>query len=631
MSLSETTAMLSEHQSPHGSTSGPVGYEPTEDEQRAIQMVDKLFQKAKNAKKQYDEKWLDYYRMFRGKQWKENRPSYRHSEVLNLIFRAIQSEVPILTDALPRPEFIPQEPNDFELSKILNDVLDSDWTHNNWSYNFTETLYDSHFYGSGFACLKWNSEAEDGMGGLEFLSADPFYQFPDPYSLNVNFKSRYYIEAEPKDIEVLKQAYPEHAQFIKSDIIDINKKDKNISDQVKYKSSTDLRTVIEGTSPYDIETKNEALEITCYVKDMESVEEETKEIGEDGIEKTLYVKKLKYPEGRKLVVVNGVLCEQTSNEYDDRKYPYIRLTNYILPREFWGISEVEQLESPQKIFNKLISFTLDVLTLMGNPIWVVGNSSGVDTDNLFNRPGMVIEADDINQVQRQEGVQLQPFVLQMIDRMKGYFDDISGSNDSSRGVRPEGVTAASAIEALQDAAQTRLRQKTRNIDAFMQEFGQMYLSRVFQYYTAPRIFRITDNENATRYFKFHIDMVDEVDPVTGMPTGNKKKVAKVRDFNQGQDGKHYLGEEKQYEVRQRFDVKIATGSALPFEKTRVEQQSLNLFDRGIIDAEEVMKNIRYPNAEAVMKRMADKAAQDAAMAAQGAQAPPGQAPAPVAS
>lgn len=626
MSSSETTAMLSEHQSPHGSTSGPIGYEPTEDEQKAIQMVDKLFQKAKSAKKMYDEKWLDYYRMFRGKQWKEQRPSYRHSEVLNLIFRAIQSEVPILTDALPRPEFIPQEPNDYELSKILNDVLDSDWTHNNWSYNFTELLYDSHIYGNGFGCLKWNPEIDDGKGGLEFKSADPFYQFPDPYSKNVNEESRYYIEAEPTDIEVLKQKYPEHAQFLKSDIIDINKRDKNISDQVKYKSSNDLNTVVEGTSPYDIDQKNEALEINCYVKDMETIEEETKEMGDDGMEKTMYVKRLKYPEGRKLVVVNGVLCEQAVNEYDDRKYPYIRLTNYMLPREFWGISEVEQLESPQKIFNKLISFTLDVLTLMGNPIWVVGNTSGVDTDNLFNRPGMVIEADDVSQVSRQEGVQLQPFVLQMIDRMKGYFDDISGSNDSSRGVRPEGVTAASAIEALQDAAQTRLRQKTKNIDAFMQEFGQMYLSRVFQYYTAPRIFRITDNQNATKYFKFHIDMKDQVDPVTGAPNGQQTRVAKVRQFQTGQDGKQYPGEEQEFEVRQRFDVKIATGSALPFEKNRVEQQSLNLFDRGIIDADEVMKNIRYPNAEAVMKRMAEKAAQAAMAQAQGAApaAPPPQ-------
>lgn len=620
MSLSETTRMLSEHESRNSSASGPIGYEPTEDEEKAIKLVDKLFQRAKNARKGYDEKWLDNYRMFRGKQWKDARPSYRHSEVINLIFRAIQSEVPILTDALPRPEFIPTEPNDFELAKILNDVLDSDWTHNNWSYNFTESLYDSHLYGNGFGCMHYDEEKDNGVGGVCYKSADPFYQFPDPYSKNVNEESRFYIEAEPVDIEVLKQRYPDQAQYLKADVLDISRRDKQLSEQVRYKSPTDNRTVLEGNSAYDLDARNEALEICCYVKDMESVEEEMKEAGDDGVEKTLFVKKLKYPQGRKLIIVNGVLCADGPIDYDDGKFPYLRLTNYILPREFWGMSEVEQLESPQKIFNKLLSFSLDVLTLMGNPVWVVDNTSGVDTDNLFNRPGLIIEKEPGSEVRREEGVQLQPYVLQMIDRMKGWFDDISGSNDVSRGVKPEGVTAASAIEALQDAAQTRLRQKTKNIDAFMQDFGQMYISRVFQYYNAPRIFRVTDNENATRYFKFHVDTKDEIDPVTGAPTGNQVRVAKVRNYSQGADGKHYLGDEKEYEIRQRFDVKIATGSALPFEKGRIEQQSLNLFDRGIIDAEEVLKNIRYPNAESLMKRMAEKAAQAAA------NQPPGPAP-----
>ena len=620
----ETTRMLSEHESPFSVQKAPVGYEPTESEEKTIKLVDRLFQRAKNARKAYDEKWLDYYRMFRGKQWKDARPSYRHSEVINLIFRAIQSEVPILTDALPKPTFIPQEPSDFELAEILNEVMDSDWTYNNWAYTFTECLYDSHLYGNGFGRMLYDSEACDGLGGIAFDSADPFYQFPDPQSQDVNKKSRYYIEAEPVDVEILKQKYPDKAQFIKADITDVSKRDKQLSEQVRYKSPTDNRTVLEGSSAYDLDSKNEALEITCYALDVETIEEELKETDAQGLEKVMYLKRLKYPNGRKMVLVNGVLCHDGEIDLEDRKFPYIKLTNYILPREFWGISEVEQLESPQKIFNKLVSFTLDVLTLMGNPIWIVDNTSGVDTDNLFNRPGLIVEKDPGSEVRREEGVQLQPYVLQMIDRMKQWFDDISGSNDVSRGVRPEGVTAASAIEALQDAAQTRLRQKTRNIDAFMQNFGQMYLSRAFQYYNSPRVFKITNDQNVTKYFKFHIDQVDEMGP-DGVSTGQKQKVARVRPFQQGADGKYYLGEEKQYDARRKFDVKIGTGSSLPFEKSRIESQSYNLFDRGIIDAEEVLKNIKYPNAEAIAKRMAEKQMQQAQAQAQGQGQPPPQA------
>ena len=606
----QNNQMLSEHQAPDYNNSQPIGYDPTHDEEKAIKLVDRLFMKAKNAKKAYDEKWLDYYRMFRGKQWKDTRPSYRHSEVINLIFRAIQSEVPILTDVLPKPEFIPQEPNDFQLAKILNDVFDSDWTYNNWAYQFTECLFDSHIYGTGFGETGFDPDACGGVGSATFESADPFYQFPDPYSKDVNTDSNYYCVAEPKPVDRLKAEYPEVAQHLKPDMLDISRRDKQMTDQIRYKSPTDNRTVMEGSSAYDLDSKDEALKITAYIQDAEVVEEEMKTIDEaSGDEKSTFVKKLKYPFGRKIETSGGVLLSDVPmEEWREKKAPYIRLTNYILPREFWGMSEVEQLESPQRIFNKLLSFTLDVLTLMGNPIWVVDNTSGIDTDNLFNRPGLIVEKEPGSEVRREEGVQLQPYVLQMIDRMKGWFDDISGSNDVSRGVRPEGITAASAIEALQSAAQTRLRQKGKYIDAFMQNLGQQYLDIVFANYTAPRIFRITNDQNAVQYFKFHVEERPAMDPM-GQPTGEVNKFALVRQYQQGDDGKQYEGPQQEYQYTKKFDVKIATGSSLPFEKSRAETQSLNLFDRGIIDAEEVMKAISYPNYELVLQRMADKAMQ----------------------
>lgn len=617
--IGESTAIPMDHQGYEGKSSSNVtsGYDPSPEDEKTIKLVDKLFAKAKQARKPYDHKWPSNYKMFRGKQWPDNRPSYRHSEVINLIFRAIQSEVPILTDGRPKPEFIPQEPTDMELAQVLNDVLDSDWEQGNWLYKLTEMIYDSHFYGTSFGCLKYNPDAAQGLGRIEFDSEDPFYMFPDPAARDVNERCEFFINAEPVQIARLKRDYPDVAQYLKADIMDLQRKEKaNVDDQIKYRSPTDNRAIFEGQG-FDSEAQDEALKVTLYYKDQAYVEEETKEVGDDGKEKSVFVQKLKYPQGRKVVVVNGVLCENGALEYEDAKFPYQKMVNYILPREFWGMSEVEQLESPQKIFNKLISFSLDVLTLMGNPVWVVDNTSGIDTDNLFNRPGLIIEKEPGSEVRRDEGVQLQPYVLQMIDRMKTWFDDVSGSTDASRGIKPEGVTAASAITALQESTQTRIRQKTRNIDAFTQNFGQQYISRVLQFYDVPRVFRVTNDQNVTKYFKFHIAKHDEMHPVTGQPTGDQYKMAHIRPYQRGDDGQFYEGEEKALQIRGEFDVRVSSGSSLPFEKTRVESQSYALFDRGIIDSEEVLKNIKYPNAEAVITRMADKKAQEQAMQAQG--------------
>ncbi len=648
-SLSEVISLLNEHEGPRSATESSALYQPDPEEKKAIKLFERLFQKAKKARKPYDEKWLDYYKMFRGKQWKDARPSYRHSEVVNLIFRAIQAEVPILTDVLPKPEFIPQEPSDAELAAILNDVMNADWSYNNWAYNFTETLFDSHIYGTGFGTPGFDPEACDGIGSASFESADPFYQYPDPSGTNVNSKkSNYYITAEPIDLDVLKAKYPHVAQYLKPDVLEMSRRDKQANDQVRYKSPTDNRSIVDGTRSFDLEQGNEALEGILWIKDEAVVEEEAKQADDSGQEKSVFIKKLKYPNGRKIVVVSGVLCEdEPMEEWREKKFPAIRLTNYMLPREFWGMSDVEQLESPQKIFNKLVSFQLDIMTLMGNPVWVVDTTSGIDTDNLVNRPGLIIEKEPDSEASRLPGVSMDASVMQMIDRMKMWFDDVSGSTDASRGVKPEGVTAASAIEALQDAQQTRLRQKGRYIDAFMQEFGQMWLDIVFEFYTVPRMYRITNDQNVTKYFKFHVDdkpvmeeqpiqdemgqpmvgpdgmpaiqQVPVMDETTGQP--QLQRIAKMREFKQGVDGKWYEGDAIEYNLSKKFDVKIATGSALPFEKSKIEQQSLNLFDRGVIDSEEVLKNTRYPNYEAVLKRMADKAAQQAAMEAQAGMPP----------
>lgn len=631
--------MLAEHEAPKKEAEPVADYQPTPDEKKTIKMVEKLFSRARKHRKQYDRDWPKFYKMFRGKQWDQQRPSYRHSEVINMIFQMIQSDVATQMDARPKIEYVPREPSDYELAQILTEIADSDWERNNWLLELTEAVFDSRLYGTGFPSVEFDPDADLGAGAITMESLDPFYQFPDPNARDVNKKSRFHIVAEPKDVEILKKLYPEKAEFLKPDLIDLMAQDKMDLGAERFKAhTTDLGPMVDahdGQGPN--QNREQALYITCYMWDdeYEESEKEQQDPSTGEIKKT-YTQKLKYPQGRKICLSNGVLLHDGPIPYEDRKVPIARLLCYILPREFWGMGEVEQLESPQKIFNKLVSFALDVLTLMGNPVWITDDTSGVDTDNLVNRPGLVIEKAQGSEVRREEGVQLQPFVLQLIDRMKSWFDDVGGNNDVSRGASSEGVTAASAINSLQEAAKTRVRQKSRNLDACLQDIGQMYAARVFQFYDAPRVFRITNSQGAHKYFKFHVDPAHPVLGTTGAPVvgedGKPKtqKMAVIQNYNQPEpgvtDGGYAMPKKIPVGDATRFDVKVATGSSLPGAKAERVNMAFKAFEAGAIDEPALLEDIEYPNWQAVWARVeqrkAQMAAQEAAMAAQPKGPPP---------
>ncbi len=575
-------------------------YEPTEEEEKIVNKVNLLMRESKEWREKYDKDWIEDYMMFRGRQWQQERPPYRHSECFNMIFQNIQSMIPILTDTKPKIEFLPTEVDDEVLVEILNYIVRDDWERNNWLYVLTEALYDAHFYGIAYGCTEYDPDLRDGLGNATFRTAEPLYCYVEPDAQDINVENSYFIEAVPTAISKIKRKWPTKGKYVKTDIDDYMSEGKDDYGKIKFKSPTENVVAYETTRSKDSAVKK-ALLIKAYIKDEETVNETIEEQNEKGeIVKKQY-QKLKYPKGRKIVIANNIVLQKDENPYEDGEFPYERLINYILPREFYGMSEISQLKSPQRVFNKVVSFALDCLTLMGNPIWVLDSNSGVDSTNLFNSPGLIVSKRPGSEVRRESGTHLQPYVLQMIDRLKMWFDDISGSNDVSRGANPPGVSAGIAIQTLQDATFTRLRQKSRNMDAFLQKVGQHYLSRVLQFYKAPRIIRLTNENEANRYFKVMVEE-SEVD-------GKMQRHLGVIQYKKDEiTGKMSPSEKENFNLVRNFDIRVQTGSALPFARVEKEAKLLQYYDRGLIDREEVLKNADLPNWESINQRMNDKEA-----------------------
>lgn len=578
-------------------------YTPTPEEEELIRKLDGMFQKAKKKRENYDQKWADYYRFFRGQQWKDKKPSYRHSEVINFVFQVIQSQVPLLADARPRFEYLPQDPTDLEFSEILNDVCDYDWVKNNWLFILIEVLYECKVFGTGLSTLYFDPEKNDSLGGQCYESIDVFIFFPNPEAKDIDRDCYFIITAEPKSMDWYKIHYKEKAKYIKPDVVDFEFLDRaeigNGKSQATARNSGFYEQEKGGN--YNA-TDDKAILYTHHFLDRETYNEILKNL-ENG-QSVTEQGALKYPNGRKVVRAGNVILEDKENVYSS--FPYQKMQNYVLSREFWGMSEIEQIEGPQLIFNKIYSFVLDVLTLMGNPVWIIDSESKVNQDGLVNKPGLVVTKKQGSEVRREAGVQLQPYVLNILQSVQGFIGDVSGSQEISQGVAPAGM-AADAIRRLQESAQTRIRLNSKILDCYLQNMGSQWLENTLEFYTIPLIYRITNKDGLDKYFKFHIRKDEE----------NGKKFAAIRRYNKNEETGEYLpGTYNEHEIKGKFDVRVMTGNSLPFARSEKEEKTLKLYDKGLIDQEETLKQMEYPNYQKIIQRMQEAKMAEAQMAQQ---------------
>jgi len=571
---------------------------------KTVRHVMKLFRKAKRYREKYDKNWLHYYKMFRGDQWDGVKmPSHRQKEVINLIWQTIQSSLPLQTDVRPKITFIPEDPTDQEFAEVLNHMSEHDWDTYDWLARVTEVILDGYIYGQGFSSLHYDPTV-DGVGAAVYKSEDPFYLYPDPDAEQINDDmGEFFIKAEPVSTEKLRKSFPEFGDEIKSDVRDVLKSSKTSLNDYKVRTvptDRDMPDVSFFGGDEDTDS-DKTLMITAYLKpqDTEDELEDTGDISEDGKPQTKVVEKKLYPRGRRVVIANGILLWEGELPYAHGKFPFSKYLNYILPREFYGVSEVEQLESPQRTFNKLVNASLEILNLMGNPIWVVSTDSGIDPENLVNRTGLVVEKEPGSEARREMGAQISPSALQMIDRMEQWFNNLAGTQDVSRGQTPGSVTAASAIEQLQDAARTRIKQKQRNLDSYIRDVGKQYAPLILEKYSAPRVVRITNDKGDAEYFKIHMDPGKTPESY----------LASITHYRPNEAGTLVeVNQIKELLVKGKFDVKVNTGSSLPFAVADKENKILALFDRGIVDEKEVLDALEYPNRDEVLQRLEQRKA-----------------------
>ena len=440
-------------------------YEPTDKEKKLCEWVYSKFKQSYVAKAPLMKKWQEYMSAYEGTYFKnESRPDYKSNQVSNLVFSTIEAIRPIMTDNNPKFIAVPTSPEGQEFSTDVQMALDFEWEREKLATKLPAQLIPMLVYGTAVWFVQWNGK-EGEYGNINIKPIDPFNIFPDPLAENID-NSEYIVYATYKNANQLKQMFPNKASAIEG-------------------SRINMSELVANRDENDSQEENQVLVLEMWCRDWTTMDENVKD-----------KQVLKYPKGRVITCLPelGIILDDKKNPYKDGKFPFVLMKNYDVPFKFWGVGEVEQILSPQIYINELTNQIIDNAKSTANMQWIIDKNSGIGQGKLTNRPGLVIRKNPGSEVRRDTPPPMPTYVRETIDVMKADIQDISGVLDSLKGEKQTGVVAASAILALQEASQSRIRLKIKIMESNLSELANMVYSRMQQFWKLDRWVRITDIE-----------------------------------------------------------------------------------------------------------------------------------------
>ena len=202
-------------------------------------------------------------------------------------------------------------------------------------------------------------------------------------------------------------------------------------------------------------------------------------------------------------LAGGVLLEDTKDVYKHGMYPFV--LDVYTPIEGLPVGDglIQECAPMMRYINRYAAYIDTNLRMASKGRLLVDRNAGIDKDALLDWETDVVEGDRIDPSALQ-WMQTQPFTGAATQQMLQLQTDIkqdSGQNQFTRGETAGGVTAASAISALQEAGGKITRLRTHVLNQGFRAIVEQVMWLINQFYDSKRVLFITgrdENPNQRR-------------------------------------------------------------------------------------------------------------------------------------
>lgn len=374
-------------------------------------------------------------------------------------------------DNYPEGNVLPREQNDEGEAKKLSSILPCIMELCEFEKTYSDEWWEKLKHGTAAYFIGWNNDLENGLGDIEISDMDLLNCYWEPGISDIQ-DSRNFFTVALQDRDILEEQYP----------------------QYKGRFTSALANDFKYTYDPNVKLEDKALVVDWYYK-------------------------VKDPSGRTLlhyVKFAGDACILYASEND----PECRDTGYyqhgLYPFDFdplypekgtpVGFGTIAITKSPQLYIDKLGANILEHSYLGTKTRYFASPQVGVNEDELKDSSQVLVhvEGGDLSDT-RLKPITVPPLetnylnVLQMkIDELK----ETSANRDFSNGGTSSGVTAASAIAALQEAGNKISRDMIQASYRSYKRICSMVIELIRQFYTETREFRITGEDGSTQFADF---------------------------------------------------------------------------------------------------------------------------------
>lgn len=437
----------------------------------------------KQGKSNLETRIIENEKWYRLRHWECMRKEEKHQiePVSAWLFNAIANKHASAMDNFPAPNVLPREEGDKGEAEALSAIVPVVLEQCDFEQVYSDCWDDKLIGGTGVYGVFWDKDKHNGLGDIAIEQIDVLNLFWQPGVKDIQ-RSRNLFHVELVDNEELEEVYPELKGKLGSGGVTVS--------QYHYDDTVDTSTksaVIDWYYKRRVGSKT-VLHYCKYVNDVVlfATENETEPV----------VDAMGSPVGEPMSV---------TGLYDHGDYPFVPDPMFQCKGTPCGFGFVDVAKNPQEYIDQGGQNVMMNMKANTRPRFFNRKDGGVNKEQYADLSQDFVDVEgsiDENHIKPIEGKGLDSIYVEVLNAKVDELKETTGNRDISTGGTTSGVTAASAIAAMQEAGSKLDRDGNKAAYRAYRKIIRLVIELIRQFYDIPRTFRILGSDGQEQFTQF---------------------------------------------------------------------------------------------------------------------------------